>query len=68
MANRYIPVTPEEAEEERKGGNIVYPLIGDNYNKLMKKIQPFKEAGYNVSDKTKASVLVRKLFYMFKRR
>lgn len=43
-------------------------MIKDNYNKLMKKIQPFKEAGYNVSDKTKASVLVRKLFYMFKRR
>ena len=26
MANRYIPVTPEEAEEEKKGGNIGLPF------------------------------------------
>ena len=33
---------------DMKGTNIVYPVIGDNYGKLVKKIQPFKDAGYNV--------------------
>jgi hypothetical protein len=31
-----------------KGTNIVYPFIGDNASKTIKKIQPFIDAGYDV--------------------
>ena len=35
-------------EGEMKGTNIVYPFIGDDSRKTMRKIQPFIDAGYNV--------------------
>lgn len=33
---------------EMKGTNIVFPIIGDNSGKTMKKLQPFIDAGYDV--------------------
>lgn len=31
-----------------KGTNIVFPIIGDNAHKTMEKLQPFKDAGYDI--------------------
>lgn len=33
---------------EMKGTNIVFPVIGDNYKSTMKKLQPFRDAGYEI--------------------
>lgn len=33
---------------EMKGTNVVFPVIGDNYKKTMEKLQPFKDAGYDI--------------------
>lgn len=33
---------------DMKGANLVYPIIGDNADNTMKKLQPFIDAGYDV--------------------
>ena len=43
----------EKAQEQfingkMKGTNLVYPIIGDNSAKTIKKLQPFIDAGYNI--------------------